>query len=103
MIIHSMICSIVILGESMLNAWCRMRMRPARLVSYAFLYTTKPDFFKQQKTLQCFLFQIGGNRTPKSLPRKVGEKSGKVKFHTKKTLGSIIFNFVHGMQHCPTT
>ena len=31
-----MICIIMIL----LNGWCRMRMRPARLVSYAFLYTT---------------------------------------------------------------
>ena len=35
-----MICIIVILGENLLNGWCRMRMRPARLVSYAFLYTT---------------------------------------------------------------
>ena len=35
-IIHPMICIIMIL----LNGWCRMRMRPARLVSYAFLYTT---------------------------------------------------------------
>ena len=24
----------------LLTGWCRMRMRPARLVSYAFLYTT---------------------------------------------------------------
>ena len=31
-----MICIIMIL----LSGWCRMRMRPARLVSYAFLYTT---------------------------------------------------------------
>ena len=31
-----MICIIMIL----LNGWCRMRMRPARLVSYALLYTT---------------------------------------------------------------
>ena len=31
-----MICIYMIL----LNGWCRMRMRPARLVSYAFLYTT---------------------------------------------------------------
>ena len=31
-----MICINMIL----LNGWCRMRMRPARLVSYAFLYTT---------------------------------------------------------------
>ena len=39
-IIHPMICNIVILSEKLLNGWCRMRMRPARLVSYAFLYTT---------------------------------------------------------------
>ena len=39
-IIHPMICSIVILGENLVNGWCRMRMRPAQLVSYAFLYTT---------------------------------------------------------------
>ena len=32
-----MICIFVIL----LTGWCRMRMRPARLVSYAFLYTAK--------------------------------------------------------------
>ena len=46
----------------------------------------KPDFSpkKKQKTLQSSLFQIGGYRTPKSLPRKVSEKSGKIKFHTKK-------------------
>ena len=31
-----MICIIMIL----LNGWCRMRMRSARLVSYVFLYTT---------------------------------------------------------------
>ena len=31
-----MICNIIIL----LSGWCRTRMRPARLVSYAFLYTT---------------------------------------------------------------
>ena len=31
-----MICIFVIL----LAGWCRTRMRPARLVSYAFLYTT---------------------------------------------------------------
>ena len=31
-----MICVIMIL----LNGWCRTSMRPARLVSYAFLYTT---------------------------------------------------------------
>ena len=35
-----MIFNIVILGRNLLNGWCRMRMRPARLVSYAFLYTT---------------------------------------------------------------
>ena len=31
-----MFCTIMIL----LSGWCRMRMRPAPLVSYAFLYTT---------------------------------------------------------------
>ena len=35
-IIHLSICVFVIL----LIGWCRMAMRPARLVSYAFLYTT---------------------------------------------------------------
>ena len=35
-----MSCIIVILEDNLLNDWCRMRMRPARLVSYAFLYTT---------------------------------------------------------------
>ena len=36
-IIHPRVCIFVIL----LTGWCRTRMRPARLVSYAFLYTTK--------------------------------------------------------------
>ena len=35
-----MIHNIVILVEKLLNGLCRIRMRPARLVSYAFLYTT---------------------------------------------------------------
>ena len=35
-----MICIFVIL----LSGWCRTRMRPARLVSYAFLYTTYLPF-----------------------------------------------------------
>ena len=35
-IIHPRICIFVIL----LSGWCRTRMRRARLVSYAFLYTT---------------------------------------------------------------
>ena len=34
---------------------------------------------EKQKTLQCFLFQNGGYLTPKSSPRKVSEKSGKIK------------------------
>ena len=46
-----MICIIVILGENLLNAWCRMRMRPARLVSYAFLYTTHMLVPEQQEVL----------------------------------------------------
>ena len=38
-----MICNIVILWMIVLvsDGSCRMRMRPARLVSYAFLYTTR--------------------------------------------------------------
>ena len=36
-IIHPRICIFVILGKS----WCRMKMRRARLVSNAFLYTTE--------------------------------------------------------------
>ena len=44
----------------------------------------KPDFPKRKlKTLQCFLFRNGSYRTPKSSPRKIREKSGKIKFHTK--------------------
>ena len=39
-IIHPMISNIMILGENLLTGWCRMRIRPARLVSFAFLYTT---------------------------------------------------------------
>ena len=35
-IIHLVICDTMIL----LEGWCHIRMRPARLVSYAFLYTT---------------------------------------------------------------
>ena len=35
-----MIYNIVILSENLLNGWCWMRMRPARLMSNAFLYTT---------------------------------------------------------------
>ena len=38
---------------------------------------------EKQKTLQCFLFQIWGYRTPKPSPRNVNEKIGKIKFHTK--------------------
>ena len=34
--VHPMICIFIIL----LGGWCRTRMRRARLVSYAFLYTT---------------------------------------------------------------
>ena len=41
---------------------------------------------EKQKTLQCFLFQNGDSRTQKSSPRKISEKSGKVKFHTKERL-----------------
>ena len=40
MILHPMICIFVIFGENLLTGWCRMKVRPARLVSYAFLYTT---------------------------------------------------------------
>ena len=36
--IHPMICIFVNLGETLLTGWGRMRMRPARLVSYAVLY-----------------------------------------------------------------
>ena len=44
----------------------------------------KPDFPKRKtKTLRCILFQNGSYRTPKFSPRKVREKSGKLKFHTK--------------------
>ena len=38
----------------------------------------------KRKTLRCFSFENGGYGTPKSLPRKVSEKSGKNKLHTKK-------------------
>ena len=44
----------------------------------------KTDFLKREtKTLQCFLLQNGGYCTPKSSPRKVRAKNGKIKFHTK--------------------
>ena len=44
----------------------------------------KPDFpRRKQKTLQCFLFQNGGYRTPKTSPGKLSEKSGKIQFPTK--------------------
>ena len=36
----------------MLSGWCRTRMRPARLVSYAFLYTTEAEFQGQLATLE---------------------------------------------------
>ena len=45
--------------------------------------TRFPQKKEKQKKLQCFLFQNVGYRTPKSSPRKVREKSGKIKFHTK--------------------
>ena len=38
---------------------------------------------EKQKTLQCFLFQNGSYRTPKTSPRKVSEQIGKISFHTK--------------------
>ena len=41
-----MIFNIVILGQNLLKVWCRMRKRPARLVSYAILYTTVSEKIK---------------------------------------------------------
>ena len=42
-----MICTFV----NLLTGWCGMRMRPARVVSYAFLYTTNVIEIKvSQKT-----------------------------------------------------
>ena len=56
---HPMICILVILAESLLTGWCRMRMRPVRLVSYAFLYTIHGlcncTFFRRVEK-SCFLF-----------------------------------------------
>ena len=40
-----MICIFVI----SLSGWCRTRMRPARLVSYAFLYTTNVELNSPSK------------------------------------------------------
>ena len=38
----------------LLNGWCRMRMRPARLVSYAFLYTTDAKAASGYDSINCF-------------------------------------------------
>ena len=47
-----MVCIFVIL----LTGWCRMRMRPARLVSYASLYTPHfMPFFKKLIYFNCIL------------------------------------------------
>ena len=43
-----MICSIAILGENLSNDRCRMEMRPAWLVSYAFSYTNN-EFLKKME------------------------------------------------------
>ena len=71
-----MICNIVILGENLLNGWCRMRMRPARLVSCAFLYTTCGG-----------IYPLGGEETEKTqklilpvcrlFPPQVASRKGK--------------------------
>ena len=45
-LIHPVICNIVILWL-VSGDWCRTRMRPARLVSNAFLYTTFVENFFQ--------------------------------------------------------
>ena len=48
---------------------------------------------KEKKTLECLLFQNGGCRTPKSLPRKVCENSGKIiQNHSYKKIN---FRFYH--------
>ena len=41
-ITHPVICDIMILVS---DDWCRMRVRPAQVVSYAFLYTTNFEKF----------------------------------------------------------
>ena len=46
---------------------------------------------EKQKTFQCFLFQNGSYRTPKSSPRKVPEKSGKIKFRTKNRVLRVLW------------
>ena len=44
-ITHPVISNIMILVS---DDWCHIRMRPARLVSYAFLYATIGDVRKKQ-------------------------------------------------------
>ena len=56
-----MICIIMIL----FNGWCRMRMRPAHLVSYAFLYTTEGNDKRARNSVNSMIdrhkdFKIGG-------------------------------------------
>ena len=40
---------------------------------------------EKQKTLECFLFENGNYRIPKSSPRKFRENSGKIQIDRKKT------------------
>ena len=44
---------------------------------------------KKQKTLECFSFQNGGYRVPKSSPRKVRENSGKIQLNRKNNRHSV--------------
>ena len=57
----------------------------------------------KQKTLQCFLFQNGGFRTLKSWPRKVREKRGKIKFHTKNRHSVLSSSTIFVSEDCSTT
>ena len=59
---------------------------------------------EKQKTLECFfLFQNGGYRIAKSMPKKIRENSGRIQFDRKKTFDSIISNCICGSEDCSIT
>ena len=83
-----MICIFVI----SLTGWCRMRMRHARLVSYAFLYTTFENvveigYFSVNGNKLCF--SIGSLLFKNCLERISKERQGSQK--SKRTYTSTVF------------
>ena len=92
---HPRICIFVIL----LSGWCRTRMRPARLVSYAFLYTTSVEFFSslstrklRMETVQCFRVSL----VPRLFLDKLGGRHGVARFSVKDLLCHSVENFCSG-------